>query len=306
MSGQPASDAELTVRAQSGEAGALGILLERHQAGMRAVALAVLGHGPDADDAVQDAVLIALRRIGDVRDPAAVGPWLRMIVRNACRSRLRAPQGVELSERLRATDPTPEQLIEQHALRDWVWRAIEDLPAPTRLVLMLRHFSTTTTSYEQIARACGVPVGTVRSRLSNGRAALAAALRATADSAYDDVGARTEASRRQGLETLAEAEQGRFEKVLAERWSPRVAMLGFGEPIIGHGFLLRGMEGDLAAGVRQRLRHVVASRDIVIWETDLINPPDDPEHCPPASSWLMTLKGGLIQSLRLYHAPRPV
>jgi RNA polymerase sigma-70 factor (ECF subfamily) len=65
------SDSELTRRAQSGEAGALGLLLARHQAGMRALALSLLRHGPDVDDALQDAALVALRRIGDVRDPAA-------------------------------------------------------------------------------------------------------------------------------------------------------------------------------------------------------------------------------------------
>ncbi len=273
---------------------------------MRAVALALLGHGPDVDDVVQDAVLVALRRIGDVRDPAAVGPWLRMIVRNACRSRLRVPRDLQLVDRHASTDPTPEQILERHALRDWLWQAIEELPPPTRMAVMLRHFSTNVTSYQQIAAACGVPVGTVRSRLSNGRAALATALRASTDSAYGDVSVLTEASRREGLETLAEAERGRFGKVLAERWSPTVALLGFEQPIIGHDFLLRGMEGDLEAGVRQRLRNVVASREIVIWETDLLNPPDDPDHCPPESSWLMTLDGGQIQSLRLFHPARVI
>ncbi len=54
---------------------------------MRAVAMSLLGYGPDAEDVVQDAALTALRRIGDVRDPAAVGAWLRAVVRNAARMR---------------------------------------------------------------------------------------------------------------------------------------------------------------------------------------------------------------------------
>jgi RNA polymerase sigma-70 factor (ECF subfamily) len=49
---------------------------------MRAVALSILGPGPDADDAMQDAALTALRGIADVGDPQAVSAWLRMIVRN--------------------------------------------------------------------------------------------------------------------------------------------------------------------------------------------------------------------------------
>ncbi|MET1071421.1 MAG: sigma factor, partial [Umezawaea sp.] len=65
------SDVELVRAAQSGEVAALGTLLARHRAGMRAVALGVLGYGPDADDAVQDASLAALSGIGDLRDPAA-------------------------------------------------------------------------------------------------------------------------------------------------------------------------------------------------------------------------------------------
>jgi RNA polymerase sigma-70 factor (ECF subfamily) len=297
------TDAELTRSAQGGDAGALGVLLQRHEAGMRAVALGVLGFGPDADDAVQDASLVALRRIGDVRDPAAVGPWLRMIVRNACRTRLRASRALVPIESLplASIEPTPEQVLDQHAARDWIWQAIEELPAPIRMAVMLRHFSAGVTSYQQIAAVCGVPVGTIRSRLSHGRAKLAEALRGTAAAAHGDAGALTEASRQEGLETLAEAERGRFARVLAERWSPEVALIVGGQSIIGHDFLLRGMEGDLEDGVHQRLRHVVASQEIAIWETDLISPPDDPEHCPPAAVWLMSLSKGMVKELRLYH-----
>jgi DNA-directed RNA polymerase specialized sigma24 family protein len=84
------SDTELTRAAQSGDTGSLGVLLARHEAGMRAVALGMIGYGPDTDDVVQDAALVAVRRITDVHNPAAVGPWLRAVVRNECRMRLRS------------------------------------------------------------------------------------------------------------------------------------------------------------------------------------------------------------------------
>ncbi|WUL73732.1 hypothetical protein OHA62_08075 [Streptomyces sp. NBC_00343] len=92
-------DAALTVAAQAGNVASLGLLLERHRAGMRAVAVSVLGPGPDVDDVMQDAALTALRRVGDVRDPEAVGPWLRMIVRNHARSLLRGGGGASISGR---------------------------------------------------------------------------------------------------------------------------------------------------------------------------------------------------------------
>jgi RNA polymerase sigma-70 factor (ECF subfamily) len=53
-------------------------------------------------------------------------------------------------------------------MRDWVWHAIEELSPNLRLVTMLRYF-TEVTAYEHIAELCAVPVGTVRSRLSQAR-----------------------------------------------------------------------------------------------------------------------------------------
>jgi RNA polymerase sigma factor (sigma-70 family) len=302
MGSDSPSDGELTGRAQSGDAGALGLLLARHQAGMRAVALAVLGHGPSVDDVVQDAALVALRRIGDVCDPAAVGAWLRMIVRNGCRMRLRAPRDLPLTDEfaLPSSDLTPERVLERHALRDWIWQAMAELSPPLRMTLMLRHFSGVT-SYDEIAAACEVPVGTVRSRLSQARAKMAQALLATAASAHDDAAALTTARHREGLVTLAAAERGAFAEVVAERYVPEVELVGGRGERGGRDLLLGGMECDLEAGVRQRLVHTVASQDITIWEMDLLSPPDDPEHCPPSVVWLVSLDQGRVRRIRLFH-----
>ncbi|MFD3993269.1 RNA polymerase sigma factor [Streptomyces sp. NPDC058583] len=302
-------DAMLTRAAQAGDIAVLGTLLERHRAGMRAVALSILGPGADADDVMQDAALTALRRIGDVRDPAAVGAWLRMIVRNAGRSLLRgsvvAAQPVdELS--LPSPEDGPEQWLERSAVRDWVWEALENLSPVLRMPLVLRHFTTGVSTYEQIARACGVPVGTVRSRLSLGRAKLAAALAATADSAHGDAERRGSASRVEARETLAAAESGHFGRLMTERWSPEVSLLRGLDRLGGWDLLVRAMDKDVEDGVRQRLVHAVAGRSLTVWEMDIINPTDNPGHCPPAVAWLMTLdEAGRVRHLRLAH-PRPV
>ncbi|MBK3579465.1 sigma-70 family RNA polymerase sigma factor [Streptomyces sp. MBT65] len=301
-------DAALTLAAQAGDVASLGLLLERHRAGMRAVAVSVLGPGPDVDDVVQDAALTALRRVGDVRDPEAVGPWLRMIVRNHARSLLRSTVDLRPLDdpHVPATESGPERWLERHALRDWIWAAVEELSPALRLPLVLRHFSVGVTSYERIAEACGVPVGTVRSRLSQGRAKLAEALAATADAPHGDVGRRTRASRVEAHETLRAAESGHFGKLLAERWSPEAVLVRGNEPVGGQGLLVRGMERDLEAGVRQHLAHAVAGASLVVWEMDITNPADDPDHCPPSVAWLMSLDGaGRVHRLRLVH-PRPV
>lgn len=292
----------LTRDAQAGDVAALGALLARHQADMRAVALAILGYHADTDDAVQEATLIALRRIGDVRDPESAGPWLRQIVRNVCRMRLRARSreqfGVDLD---RPSDlPGPDQVLEDHALRDWVWHAIGRLSPPLRMTLMLRHFSGVT-GYQEIATACGVPVGTVRSRLSEARTKLTDALLATADDPHADANRLTRAAGIEAVETIAVAERGAFATVTADRWAPDFRIFANGTLHGDADAALLGMESDLTAGVHQRLRNAVASHDLMIWEMQLISPPEDPEHCPPGVVWLMPLEQGRVRQLRLFH-----
>ena len=303
-------DARLTRAAQAGEVAALGVLLERHRAGMRAVALSILGPGADADDVMQDAALTALRRIGDVRDPEAVGAWLRMIVRNAARTVLRRSAVLlpvdEYELQLPSYDADPGRWLERNALRDWIWEALEELSPALRMPLVLRHFTDRVTSYEQIAKACGVPVGTVRSRLSQGRVKLAAALAATAEAAHSDTGQRVRASRSEARETLDAAEGGHFGKLVAECWSPDIALLRGRDRIADRDILVRAMDNDIADGVRQRLVNAVAGRSLTVWEMDILNPTDNPEHCPPSVAWLMSLDAaGRALRLRLFH-PRPV
>ncbi|MFJ9374866.1 RNA polymerase sigma factor [Streptomyces sp. NPDC101455] len=208
-------DAQLTRAAQSGEVAALGLLLERRRAGMRAVAVSILGPGADADDVMQDAALTALVRIGDVRDPEAVGAWLRTIVRNAGRLVLREAFVVRPVDELpqQSTHMGPEQWLERNALCDWVWQALEELSPVLRMPLVLRCFATGITSYERIAEVCGIPVGTVRSRLSQGRAELATALAATADAPHGDAAQRLSASRIEVHELLADTGHERHRPV---------------------------------------------------------------------------------------------
>lgn len=296
------SNDDLVRAAQAGDAAALGLLLTRHEAGMRAVALSMLG--ADAEDAVQDAMVTALRRIGEVRDPAAVGAWLRAIVRNNCRTRLRATTPVPMETAWLdsvSSEPDPEEVLESSALRDWVWHALDGLSEPDRLVMLLRHF-TGVTSYERIAAICGIPVGTVRSRLSHGRRTLAEGLRVSAEAAHADAGKLASAYRRQAEDALGTAMRGDFHRVVGDLWHPDAEMRMTDRVIGGPDAAVRGMACDLEAGVRQRLVNVVAGPDVLIWETDLISPPDNPDHCPPGAVWLHKLDKGRVSSMTLLHA----
>ncbi|MEV4350020.1 sigma-70 family RNA polymerase sigma factor [Actinoplanes sp. NPDC049596] len=299
------NDAELLSCVQGGEAAALGVLLERHEAGMRAVALSLLGYGPDAEDAVQDAMITAIRRIGDLRDRAAAGSWLRAVVRNNCRMRLRDRRAVPVADpeffQVPTGEPGPEELLEQVTTRDWVWHAIDGLSEVDRLVVLARYFSSVT-SYDQIARMCDVPVGTVRSRLSHARRTLVASLRATAGQQHPDSAAHAEARRREAADAMAAAMRGDFHQVVDDLWWPQAEFVARSPGLRGGVDLaLSGMNGDLESGVRQRLLSVVAGKNVLIWETELQSPASDPGHCPPTAVWLHTLRQGRVSSITLFH-----
>jgi RNA polymerase sigma factor (sigma-70 family) len=301
-----ATDTELVRAAQAGDVASLGVLFGRHRAAMYAVALSILGARPDAEDAVQDAALIAIGRLGDLRDPDAAGAWLRGIVRNACRALRRRDRCVpaELPEQA-VREPGPEELLDRLALRDWVWRAIDELSPPLRLVTMLRYF-TSFDDYGSIARACDIPVGTVRSRLSEARAKMTGALWATAETAGgDDLAAVSGFRRRQAADLVVRIDRGDFADMADVFHSDVETFWPSGKHRRGLDELVRAIEGDLTAGVRHPLRGVTAGQDVLIWENDLISPPWDPEHCPPAVAWVQTVRSGRVSSIRVVHRPRP-
>jgi RNA polymerase sigma factor (sigma-70 family) len=292
--------------AQAGDVAALGVLLERYRPAMLAVALGVLGRPSDAKDAVQDAMLAALGRIQGLRDPGAIGPWLKMIVRNCCRMHVRANVPVPVADPLPAhrlaEAADPAVVLEDHAARDWVWHAVEQLSEPMRVVILLRYFTGVTT-YEQIGAICGIPVGTVRSRLSKARSTLARQLRERAAQAHGDVQAITAARRREAEQILLPGSR-EYAALLRDAWHPRLQTVWpDGQRTVGVDQVIGLLDRSNGAGVVQRLPNVVASRQIVIWETEVLNPPEDPYHCPAGSAWVMWSEADRVSRLRLFTEP---
>jgi RNA polymerase sigma-70 factor (ECF subfamily) len=172
----------LLIAARGGDCGCLGVLLERHRPRLLATAMQVLGYSAEAEDAVHETFLIALRRLDDVRDPHAVGAWLQAVLRRCCLQQLRRRKGgVLMAELPEIADEraSVEAQIEKLALRDWVWNALQHLPEPLLITAMLRYFGSYQ-SYEELAAILAIPIGTVRSRLSQVKLRLAEALLATA------------------------------------------------------------------------------------------------------------------------------
>ena len=134
-----ASDAELIRSAARGDAAALGAVLHRHRPALLATAVALIGRD-EAEDVVHDAFLVAMRHVGELRDPSAAGAWLRAIVRTQALMRLRGRRERPMADidALAGVGggPGPEEAIEALALRAWVWSALERLSEPLRVVAL--------------------------------------------------------------------------------------------------------------------------------------------------------------------------
>ncbi|GAA4259065.1 RNA polymerase sigma factor [Dactylosporangium darangshiense] len=309
LSGADAQTEQMVHAAQQGDQQSLALLLEHHYAGMLAVAIHLLGHGPDAEDACQDAAITALARIGELRDAGAVRAWLHAIVRNNCRTILRARKPVPVGtagEDLHASElDDPVAYIERSAQRDWIWHGLRQLSPTLQPVAMLRYF-TENNSYEHIAALCGVPVGTVRSRLSEVRRQLTITLPRVRDDRHHDASTLTAERREEAAAILSAVANGVPQHKLDRRWAADMAMRWpSGTVSTGLGSIFAAMGSDYNSGVRYRLVNVVAGPGITIWENEFINPPEDPDHCPPAATWLLREKAGLVGEVRLIHAARP-
>lgn len=164
-------DATLLRRHLAGDRDAFAQIFRRHRDRLWSVALRTLGNPADAADAVQDAMLSAVRSAPSFRGDAQVGTWLYRIVVNACVSRLRRPAALPLDEAIGTDSPDP---AERAAVAVDVQDALAALPAEQRLAVVLVDVEGLPVA--DVAELLGVPVGTIKSRCFRARAALAVAL----------------------------------------------------------------------------------------------------------------------------------
>jgi RNA polymerase sigma-70 factor, ECF subfamily len=139
----------------------------------------MLRNGADAEDAVQECYLRALRHFDTYRGPA-MKPWLFAILRNVCRSEFVRRSGVAIDGQAEEDeDAVPlwqEAPLspETDMLRQWdaatIRRLVAELPDLFREAIVLREINDL--SYGEIADVVGVPIGTVMSRLARARALL--------------------------------------------------------------------------------------------------------------------------------------
>jgi RNA polymerase sigma factor (sigma-70 family) len=157
------------------DVGELRTWLEENYASSVRTAYLILGNRLDAEDAVQESFLRAWKFRASLSSGSSFKPWLYRVVVNTCNSKLRK----EIPHRDRRS--REDELAGVAAIGDPIGRvglshdvmtALKDLPTHLRIVIVLRYYADL--SERDIAAAIGRQPGTVKSRLNDARARLAA------------------------------------------------------------------------------------------------------------------------------------
>ena len=183
----PLSDDELVNAAQTGDRNALDQLLRRHYDRIYAVCRRVTGGTKDADDACQEALIKITRSLPRFDGRAAFGTWAYRIATNASldelRKRKRRPSLHSMNPHGNGTDGTEPEVADPMAAkridaiddRHANDEALGELSDDFKAAVVLRDVADL--DYDEIADVLEIPIGTVKSRIARGRAALAVSLR---------------------------------------------------------------------------------------------------------------------------------
>lgn len=194
------SDPELAQRIAAGGRDAFELLMRRHNQMLYRTARSILRDDAEAEDAVQEAYLLAYRGMSGFRGDAKLSTWLVRIVVNEAiaraRKRSRSAEIIQLTgetqedrdaveEDMNQTLPEqPEHAARRAQTRRLLEAKIDELPDAFRTVFVLRALEEL--SVEESAVALGIPEATVRSRFFRARGLLREALSKEIDVAYGD------------------------------------------------------------------------------------------------------------------------
>jgi len=165
------SDAILVTRAKAGDREALDVLCSRHAPKVERLARHLLRDPEDARDAAQEALAKLCVRLGQFRGEAQFSTWLHRLVVNTCRD-------VGERQRTRTHEPLPEEIgadlehdpargVRISELRRELCDSLAGISPEQAQVIVLKDALGYT--FEEIAAAAGMPVGTAKCHAHRGR-----------------------------------------------------------------------------------------------------------------------------------------
>jgi RNA polymerase sigma-70 factor (ECF subfamily) len=178
-------DRDLIEAAQRGDRDAYVDLIRSRTDHLFRIAQRILRDIDRAEDALQDALVIAWRDLRSVRDPDRFDAWLQRLVIHVCLSQAARERRRTAHLRVLPVDgPAASDQLLSVADRDLLDRGFRRLPPEQRAILVLHHYLGYAPS--EIAENLGIPAGTARSRLHNAHRAMRAALAADARSSRNE------------------------------------------------------------------------------------------------------------------------
>lgn len=173
-------EAAIVRKVLSGDANAFETLVLEYEKNVYNIALRMTGNSEDAADMTQEAFIKAYNSLQSFRGDSKFSVWLYRIVSNVCldflRSKNRRPtvslsveddDGEDAQLDVADESQSPELLLDRKLTRDSVRRGLDSLPPDYRQILLLREIQGL--SYDEIAQALSLEVGTVKSRIFRAR-----------------------------------------------------------------------------------------------------------------------------------------
>ena len=169
----------LIKKAQKGDSSAFEELIYANEAFVYNLALRSLRSPEDAQDAAQEVFIKAWTSLGSFRGDSKFSVWLYRITGNVCTDMLRKRKGEVISLsyandegedaqiEIADTAPTPQEALEKKERSAALAAALDALPADYRRAIIMRESGGM--SYEEIASALKIDIGTVKSRIFRGR-----------------------------------------------------------------------------------------------------------------------------------------
>jgi RNA polymerase sigma-70 factor, ECF subfamily len=184
------SETELIEAAKQGDLEAFNLLVLRYQDQVFQHALWIMKDHFQAEDVTQNTFIVAYLKIKQFRG-GSFRAWLMRISSNTCYDELRRqkrrivlPLSSEKTEDeqeifrwLSESEPSVEQHVERNELSSFVMKCINELPALYRMPVLFTDLLEM--NYEESAKALGIPLGTLKSRLSRARLMLQERLKAS-------------------------------------------------------------------------------------------------------------------------------
>jgi len=181
---QFADDLVLIERAQKGDRDALDHLIRKYEKRAYQYAYRLTSNAEEASDVVGDAFVRIHSAMKNFKGNSAFTTWMYRILTNCFldlrkRERSRPTQSLEatlqtedglVERQFESEDPTPDEVAERNQRESTIERAVALLPEYQRAMVTLYHAENL--SYEEIADALDLPIGTVKSRLNRARLSL--------------------------------------------------------------------------------------------------------------------------------------